>query len=190
MGRLRIGPVLIVIALVVAGCGGVSAVNARKRASDPRHISCTVDYAVGYTSLAGMRRDATAVAVLRPTGQTTLRSIDSVPFTVAKVKILKMVAGRPLPSTLGLRELGRAGDGGGCAPLVSVNHVYLAYLAPFTLHGPPISGQYTLVGGAQGLFRHVGGTPLSDTSARSFVRLAPDGIPLPPRISISEAKRS
>ena len=191
MGRRRIGPLLIVIALAVASCGSASAVNAGKRASDHRRISCTVDYAVEYTSLVGLRRAATAVAVLRPTGATTVRSIDSIPFTIAKVKILRTVAGGPLPSTLGLREDGRAGDGGGCAPLVAANHIYLAYLVPFRLRrSAPPSGQYVPVGGAQGLFRHVGRRSPSDTSARSFVRLAPDGIPLPPRISISQAKRS
>src|SRR6202035_1184413 len=186
MGRRRIGPLLIVIALAVAGCGSASAVNASRRTSDRRHISCTVDYAVEYTSLAALRTAATAVALLRPTGVATVRTIDSIPFTIAKVKILKTVAGSPLPRTLGLRELGRAGDLGDCAPLVSEHEVYLAYLLPFTFRGPPVSGQYTVVGGAQGLFRHVGGTSLWDFSARSFVRLAPDGIPLPARISISE----
>jgi hypothetical protein len=192
MGRRRIGPLLLVIALAVAGCASASAVNTGNGASDPSHISCTVDYAVEYTSLAGLRRAATAVAVLRPTGQATVRSIDSIPITIAKVKILTAVAGSPLPATLGLREDGRPGDLGGCAPLVSGNNVYLAYLVAFRLrrNGPPINGQYVSVGGAQGLFRHVGSRSLSDTSARSFVRLAPAGIPLPPRISILEAKRS
>lgn len=192
MGRRRIGRLLLVIALAVAGCGSASALNTGKRASDPSHVSCTVDYAVEYTSLAGLRRAATAVVVLRPTGQATVRSIDSIPFTIARVKILTAVAGSPLPPTLGLREDGRAGDIGGCAPLVSGNNVYLAYLVPFRLrrNGPPTSRQYVSVGRAQGLFRHVGSRSLADTSARSLVRLAPAGNPLPPRISILEANRS
>lgn len=185
-------PLSVAVALAVAGCGSASAVIAGERTSETGHIACSV--AISYTSLAGLRRDASAVALLRPTGETTVRSIDSVPFTIAKVKILKTVAGGALPSTLGLRQLGRAGLTGGdsCTPLVYENDVYLAYLVPYRLrrNGPPISGQYVSVGGAQGLFHHVGASSVWDTSARSFVRLDPDATSLPPRISILDAERS
>lgn len=104
MGQRRIAPPSIAVALAIAGCGSGSAVNADERTNEAGQIACSV--AVSYTSLAGLRRDATAVAVLRPTGKTTVRRIDSIPFTIAKVKILMTVAGGVLPSTLWLRQLG------------------------------------------------------------------------------------
>lgn len=191
MGLRHIAPLLTAIAPALAGCGGTSAASAG-RATTTRQIACSI--AVSYTSLAGLRRDASAIAILRPTGVTAVRSIDGVPFTIAKVRILRTIGGGALPSIVALRQLGRAGltGEGGCTPLVAKNSVYLDYLVPYRLSrsGPPVSDQYVSVGAGQGLFRHVGRTSVWDVTARSFVRLDQDATSLPARISIAEAKRS
>lgn len=188
MGQ-RLSPPLIAIALALAGCGGTSAVNAGRRTSEHGTLTCAL--AAEYTSLAGLRRAASTVAVFRPTGQTTVGGTDSIPFTISQVKIVKTVAGRRLPLTLGLQQLGSTSVVSDCAPLVSKSDVYLAYLVPFRLRrtGPPVERQYVVVG-AGGLFRHAGGRSWADPSARSFLRMGAGATSLPSRISILEAQRS
>jgi hypothetical protein len=149
--------------------------------------------AIGYVSLAQLRRDAAAVALLKPTGATTVTAIEHVPFTVATVNVLETVSGAPLPSTLGLRQTGAAGAFvQGCPPLVSRSDVYIAYVAPFEFQrGGPIAGQYVVVGGGQGLFRHAGPAPPANESAESFMRVHPSASSsLPAQISISQARQS
>jgi hypothetical protein len=51
--------------------------------------------AIGYVSLAHLRRDAAAVALLTPTGATTVTAIKHVPFTIATVNVLETVSGAP-----------------------------------------------------------------------------------------------
>ncbi len=155
------------------------------------HVACST--AVDYRSLAQLHHDANAVAVLAPTGAQTVVRIAGVAFTTANVARLATVAGGRLPRTFRLRQLGAPGAarGDGCGPLVAPGSVYLAYLVPFKLrsHGRGLPGQYVVVGGTQGLFKHEGPSPVDDRSAPSFRRVDPES-PLPARISIAEARRS
>ncbi len=134
------------------------------------HVACST--AVDYRSLAQLRHDANAVAVLAPTGAQTVVTIAGVAFTTANVARLATVAGGRLPRTFRLRQLGAPGAarGDGCGPLVAPGSVYLAYLVPFKLrsHGRGLPGQYVVVGGTQGLFKHEGPSQVDDRSAPSF----------------------
>lgn len=125
----------------------------RRSSGVTRSVVC--DQAVAYRSLPALRRAASSVAVLAPTTSTRQTSIGGMAFTITRVRVQETLAGKPLAHTILLRQTGAPGmtliD---CGQLVSTGHRYLAYLTPFRLHqgGPQVGGQYSVVGGNQGLF--------------------------------------
>ncbi len=119
-----------------------------------RHVVC--DAATSYGSLRALGRAASSIAVLAPTTESRNLSIDGLPFTITHASVLETLAGKPLPTTIQLRQTGspRVILTGACEPLVSAGERYLAYLTPFRLRhtGAPVDGQYVVTGGSQGLF--------------------------------------
>jgi hypothetical protein len=176
--------------LLLSGCGAARSAATATSARSPVHIACSV--AVAYRSLAQLRRAATAIAVLRPTGASRVIHVAGGPYTLATVTVLGTVSGRRLPATLQLRELGGPGvvlDG--CFPEVSTGHTYLAYLVPFRRrrNGPGVPGQYFIVG--PGLFELAGASSTALGPAARFKRLGPDtGSRLPAQITVRQAARS
>jgi hypothetical protein len=185
--RLRLAVPAAAVVVTLGGCGDVTRSSHRATVA---HIACSE--VVSYRSLAELRKDATSVVVLHPTGATTVRRVSGLPFTVAKVRVIERIAGSAIPASFGLRQTGARGVVGdeGCTALVSGAEVYLAYLAPFRLRvaGPGIPGQYVVVGGTQGLFQHAGpSVPADDAPAFSSVAHRA-GSRLPTRISIAAAR--
>jgi len=188
---LRFAAITAATSAIAVGCGpGAAAQRVRAHAASPvGHIACS--QAVHYGSLAQLRRAATSIAMLRPTGVAAVRPVGGLPFTIATARVLKTLAGQPLLSGIQLRQMGSAkvSPGEGCAPLVSRGHIYLAYLGPFQLRpkGPRVHDQYVVVGGPQGLFEGVGEAVPADPSTRSFTRVDPSSAStIPPRVSIQE----
>lgn len=127
------------------------------RASTPtpsKHLVC--DATTSYGSLRALGRAASSIAALAPTTASRRLSIDGVPITITRVSVLETLAGKPLPTTIQLRQTGSPGVilTGACEPLVTAGERYLAYLTPFRLRhtGAPVDGQYVVTGGSQGLF--------------------------------------
>jgi hypothetical protein len=141
-----------------------------------------------YASLAALRQDASSVGVLKPTGATTVQTVDGVPFTVATVTIVQTISGMKLPATLELRQTGNGSDP--TLPLVSDQNLYLAYLQPFQFQpGVPVGDQYVVVGVLQGLFENVGGSP-ADAASASYSRVDPEATGLPPSVTTAQAAAS
>ncbi len=181
----------VLIAVVVLGVGGCalarpdstpnrsgrfsySPPTTTKHATAPTytsHIDC--DSAISYGSLRALGRAASSIAVLAPTAAKRTLSMGGVPITITRVRVLETLAGKPLATTIKLRQTGSSAviPSGACEPLVSSGRRYLAYLAPFTLRpgGEQIDGQYVIVGGSQGLFvlRHPRVPALSGPPASS-----------------------
>jgi hypothetical protein len=188
---LRLAAALAGVSVIAAGCGGSAADGVTSRAAAARQRGATkqvvvCDPAFSYKDLAQLRRNATSVVVFTATGASTVRKIADIPFTISAIAIRERVAGRGVPSTVTLRQTGAAGVQG-CETLVSPNHVYLAYLAPFRLQPgrAAVRGQYVAVG----LFEHAGSIMPSE-SAPSFSSLIRGQPSLPAEISIAQAGRS
>lgn len=122
-----------------------------RHTSQPRtpHV-LSLSTAVAYTSLGQLRRDASSVAVLRATRRHSVHTVGGVPSTVTWMKVRRRLHGAPLPSTVRLDQLGRAGVRG--ADIVVANKLYIAYLRPYRTHQGRVSREWTIVGGEQGLY--------------------------------------
>src|SRR5271170_3534653 len=64
--------------------------------------------ATSYSSLSGLDADATSVAVLRATSNTSSTSIGPVPFRTTTMVVVENLAQASLPQTIVLRQLGPA----------------------------------------------------------------------------------
>jgi hypothetical protein len=164
---------------------GTQTADAQTPGTDRAVIVC--DAAVSYPNLAAVRRAATTVVLIKPTGVRTIRSLGGVPFTVSTVAVLLHLSGERLRPLFGLRQTGgpRIELEGACPPLVSERDLYLAFVTPFRLRadGPAVRGQYSAIA----LYRHAGPSVPED-SAPAFARLG--DVPLPDRISIAQARTS
>jgi hypothetical protein len=183
--------------VVAAGSGGLAVVALvlAVGACGSRHdggqggAAAPASIAVGYASLAQLRRDAASVALIRPTGAASVEWVHGVPFTVATVRVLETLSGTRPPDRIGLRQLGRAGDSVG-GRLVSGDHVYLAFVRPFRWRrgGPPVGREYVVLGGEQGLYERPGGSAPADPTRRAFTRVDAAWPALPARISVADAR--
>jgi hypothetical protein len=113
----------------------------------------------------------------------------------AAVRVVELVAGKPLPPTFTLHDIVEASARGlqDCSPAISKGNAYLLYLTRFRLRpkGPGDRRRFVVVGGPQGAYIHAGTPPPSDPRQRSFVHQASDvGRSLPQRISIADARRA
>jgi hypothetical protein len=173
-------------ALTAALAGGTSRLDAATGPVAAKSLVICDSAAVEYTDLAQLRRAATSVVVLRPTGATRVRNVAMIPFTISTVAVRKRVAGRHPPPRFGLRQTGTIAVQD-CETLVSRGSLYLAYLAPFRwrMHGPAVRGQYVAVG----LFEHAG-PKLPPDRAAVFRSVNGQQSLLPARISIAQARRS
>jgi hypothetical protein len=145
-----------------------------------------VDYATEYTSLSQLSQDAGAVAVVKPTGATSLvQTPDGHYDTLAGVELVQTVSGGQLPSAFNVHEIGASNVAN--SVLMTAGKTYLVYLRPGI---PSVAGQYDLVGGSQALFVNTkSGTPASTDA--SFVPVDPEVAPqLPARVSIAQAQAS
>jgi hypothetical protein len=175
--------------IAIGGCGASAVGDTQPAAhgASPEHLTCS--YAVSYSSLAQLRRGSSSVVVITPTGAQSVRRLAGVPYTVAKVRVVEPVAGKRLPRTFELRQIGRPGVGG-CGPLVSSTDTYLAFVAAARLRrgGLPAHDQFVVVGGTQGLFgRPAGGSPDHGSFTRQF---AEPGSRLPLKVSVAQARGS
>jgi hypothetical protein len=198
--RLLVGAV-VTLALGAAGCSSASQHEGAQRGT-PTHNHRTFiapDYAVGYQSLRQLHAAATAAAVLKPTSESRVVYVAGLPFTVTSVKVIATILGRPLPTTIGLREVGTsstylAGEPG-IATVVSPRSEYLAYLQPFTFGNGPVPGQWVVVGGLQGLYRHEGVVGEGGSRAtvprpgvKSYLRVDPGATLLPGAVSVDDVR--
>jgi hypothetical protein len=179
--------VTVTLILIATGCGQTSVGH-----DHAQHID--VSYAKTYSSLSELRRSATTVVLIRPTGRTKIVHIGKVPFTVATVEVVEQVAGVHVPHFFALRQLGSSSDNFSYS-LVAAGKVYLAYIQHFTTLKGPVGNQYVIIGGSQGLFR----SRLSNlqailsqhnVSARVFYAVGRVSRTLPSPISIAQARRS
>lgn len=184
------GAVACVLLVGAVALGGMLGASGAKR--EPT-VLISGSYAVGYGSLAQLRHDASSVAVLESTGDASTPADSSgVPTTVTAMRVVRLLSGSSLPSTVDLRQLGVPGDSG--APVVTTGSLYVAYLTPFQLEPGVDTGEYTLVGGLQGLFEQSSGTSVPSDSSSSFTQAAPATAPdeptMPTAISIAQAAGS
>ena len=84
-------------ALTAALAGGTSRLDAATGPVAAKSLVICDSAAVEYTDLAQLRRAATSVVVLRPTGATRVRNVAMIPFTISTVAVRKRVAGRHTP---------------------------------------------------------------------------------------------
>ena len=111
-----------------------------------------------YSSVTELGRDSTLVAMIRPTGQTTVEQIGGIPFTISTVAVQRTIKGRSSSTTLRLRETGSNTTVGDVDPLVSKGRTYVAFMQPFELTPGKATGQWVLTGAGAGLFSLTGST--------------------------------
>ncbi len=158
--RLRLIVTVCALGVLVAAAAVAVAASGRDHGSAAERSSVALgqiicDQAVAYHSLKALRQATSSVAVLAPTSVTHRDSIGGELFTITRVRVQETISGRRLAPIILLRQIGAPGVTlSGCGQLVSAGRRYLAYLTPFTLRhgGPPVGGQYSIVGGNQGLF--------------------------------------
>ena len=180
----------VVAALTIAGCGMAERTAVRDAPVTGHQISCS--FAVGYQTLAQLRRDAASVAVVSPTGVVRTRMVSGMPMKDATVRVVELVAGKRVPATLTLLDVAdpKLDGSQNCSPTISKGNAYLVYLRPLRLrrNRPAVARGFWVVGGPQGNYIHTGKPP-SDRSERSFVHQMSDvGTSLPQRISIADAR--
>ena len=171
---------LLVAAVVLVAAGGGRSHSARATG----HLYAS--QAKQYTSLAQLTQDATSVAVIQSTGAAKTETDGGIPWTITTMRVIRLVAGSALPSTLDLRQ---AGDGTTVGyPVVSTGNLYLAYVQPFELQ-PGVqasTGQFVAIGGLQGLFEQ-SGTRVPGDSTSAFAPVTPGSDSLPANVSIADA---
>lgn len=184
----------VVATLTIAGCGTAARSVVRDAPETGQQVACS--FASEYKTLAQLRRDASSVAVVEPTGVVRTRVVSGIPMKDATVRVIEHVSGGRLPATFTLLDVAdpRLEGSQNCSPTISNGNAYLVYLTPFRLRrtGPPRgAGRFWVVGGPQGNYIHTGTPPPSDPQERSFLHQMSDvGRSLPPRISIADARRS
>jgi hypothetical protein len=190
---MRVALVVLVASCLVAGCG-VASGNVQRTADESVTHGEACSFAVAYRSLAQLRYDATAVAVVQPTGVFHNHRLAGLPSRDAQVRVLVRVAGRQLPSTLVVEDVAdpRIDGSDSCGPVLAKGNTYLLYLTAVKRRprGPSVHGRYFVVGGPQGAWAHPGPAPPGER-ARAFVHQQSDvGQSLPKRISVAQARRS
>jgi hypothetical protein len=171
--------------LGVAGCA-----NSASGGGESSHIDA--NNAFSYSTLGQLRRAATSVVVVQPTGAATQAKVGGVPWTISTVQVVRQVSGQKLPSAFGLRQLGSAATAQD-SPVVAKGNLYLAYLQQFKTLAGRVAGQYVVIGGLQGLYQSAdpgAGAAAANDSVKSFTRVSPDSAGLPRNISIQEAMQS
>ncbi len=187
---------IVVVLLLTGGLGALAvgcgaSATATRPISTGRGVECS--FARSYSSLAQLRRQASSVAVITPTGDVNRHQVAGIPIDDATVRVLDVVSGPRLPPRIVLVDIADARIQGAaeCAPAVAVGHTYLVYLARFRHRpgGPAQPGRYVVVGGPAGAFAHRGTPPPRDPNQRSFTRSEADAAAsMPQRVSIADAR--
>ncbi len=192
---MRIAVVVAALAMgglgaLAAGCGAAGTAT-QDGPGTTRGVACS--FAFSYSSLSQLRRHASAVAVIEPTGAVIKRSIAGTPIDDATVRVVERVSGGRLPATLvvvGVADPKLQGDTE-CAPDLTPGNAYLVYLARSRRRpgGPAEPGRYVVTGGPAGSFTHRGIPSPTDPFERSFSRSeSAAAASLPERVSIADAR--
>lgn len=191
---MRMAAVLLVGALgaLASGCGAGRAAK-QDGPIATRGVACS--FALSYSSLAQLRRHASSVAVIEPTGAVRHRRVAGLPMSDATVRVVERVSGARLPAWLVILDIADPQIQGDteCAPELTAGNAYLVYLTRARRRpgGPAQPGRYSAVGGPAGAFTHRGTQPPSDPAERSFLRSDADAAAsLPQRVSIADARSS
>jgi hypothetical protein len=131
-----------------------------------------------YDSIAQLRADSVAVALIRATSTRRLELVAGTPFTVTTVNVLRVLAGENVGSTLKLRQLGRDGIRleGGVMP-VRAGSEYVVFLQHFTFGPGGETDQFLVTGEPAGILAF---------AANRVTRLDEDSVAIPASLTLAE----
>src|SRR5690349_25073675 len=95
---MRIAALLVVsvFGALASGCGA----DASPASGGETTTGIACDYAFTYSSLSQLRRHASSVAVVEPTGAVRHRRVANLPWSDAGVRVIELISGARLPARL------------------------------------------------------------------------------------------
>lgn len=172
MKSRRVLPLLAIAASVLWGCSSPAAV--------PTTQTLSVSRAKIYQTIGALASDSAVVAVVRPTIDSHVETVAGTPFTVTTVKVVEVLSGEQVGSTLSLRQLGTADvrPEDWVQPVRSTAD-YLVFLQHFTFGPGRATQQFIVTGEPAGLFELQNG---------GAVRLDPESVALPAAFPLSDLR--
>ncbi len=163
---------------------GVSLAACSATPSKPDVGSVAGSRSKGYTSIDQLISDSAAVFLATATRRSTVVQLYGVPYTVERVDINSVLAGRDPGPSIELRQLGETGGRvtiEDAPQLLAPGTRYLLFAEPFHFTSTDNTGQWVITGGDAGEFRY-------DPPSHTAFRLDAASTALPSSITLQELR--